>query len=93
MHTSLCGLNLIVDSDILAELDIPPSGIQEVAEEVPYPKLNIDTAGAVNGEVGRPDIMQYYQFQLYLRRRLNEIQKELYKESRWSFHLKCSVIP
>ena len=72
---------LTVCSDILAELDIPPSGIQEV-EDVPYPKGTMDQGDFVHGETDRPAVMIYYSFQLHMRKLLNDIQKELYQESK-----------
>jgi hypothetical protein len=75
---------LTVCSDILAELDIPPSGIQEV-EDVPYPKGTMDQGDFVHGETDRPAVMIYYSFQLHMRKLLNDIQKELYQESKSRF--------
>ena len=76
-------LRLTSDSDILAELDIPPSGIQEVQEVVPYPK-GPTAPGDLVGEAQTPDILLYYSAQLYMRKLLNDIQKELYQESKSS---------
>ena len=67
-------------SDILAELDIPPSGIQEV-NDVQYPKGALDQGDFFHGETDRPAVMIYYSFQLHMRKLLNDIQKELYQES------------
>jgi len=66
----------------LAELDIPPSGIQEVQQDVPYPKGTMDQGEFVHGDTGRPEVMVYYSFQLHMRKLLNDIQKELYQQSR-----------
>ena len=71
-----------MDSDILAELDIPPSGIHEVQGDVPYPEGTPDTTRLGNGEEPS-EIMTYYSAQLYLRKLLNDIQKELYQQSEW----------
>lgn len=77
-------MKLTTNSDILAELDIPPSGIQEVQDVVPYPKGTVDQGGFVNGEADSPEVMVYYSYQLYMRKLLNDIQKELYQESKYS---------
>ena len=78
-----------MDSDILAELDIPPSGIQEVQADVPYPKGTSDPGGLSSGEAETSEIMTYYSAQLYLRKLLNDIQKELYQESEFcnTYHM------
>jgi hypothetical protein len=60
---------------------MPPSGIQEV-EDVPYPKGTMDQGDFVYSETDRPAVMIYYSFQLHMRKLLNDIQKELYQESK-----------
>ena len=82
MRSFLWALKLTSTSDILAELDIPPSGIQEVQDVVPYPKGTMAPGGYIPGEVQPPEILLYYSAQLYLRKLLNDIQKELYQESK-----------
>lgn len=77
--------SLQLESDILAELDIPPSGIQEVQEDVPYPKGTMGQGEFVHGDTGRPEVMVYYSAQLYMRKLLNDIQKELYQEKDANF--------
>ncbi|KAL6714688.1 hypothetical protein ACLMJK_008113 [Lecanora helva] len=72
--------SLQLESDILAELDIPPSGIQEVQDVVPYPKATITQGPYMPGETQPPEIIVYYAAQLYVRKLLNDIQKELYQE-------------
>lgn len=84
---SRCGLKsriLVLNShsDILAELDIPPSGIQEVQDVVPYPRGTMTPGGYLPGAAQPPEILLYYSAQLYLRKLLNDIQKELYQESK-----------
>lgn len=69
------------NSDILAELDIPPSGIQEVQDAVQYPKITMAPSAPIDGETEPSEIMMYYAAQLHMRKLLNNIQKELYKES------------
>ena len=75
---------LTCNSDILAELDIPPSGIQEVQDVVPYPKGTMTPGGYLQGEAQPPEILIYYSAQLYMRKLLNDIQKELYQESKFA---------
>ena len=70
-------------SDILAELDIPPSGIQEVQQDVPYPKGTMHQGEFFHSDTDRPAVMVYYSFQLHMRKLLNDIQKELYQESEY----------
>lgn len=70
------------DSDILAELDIPPSGIQEVQHAVQYPQTTMAAGASINGESEPSEVMMYYAAQLHMRKLLNDIQKELYQESK-----------
>lgn len=77
--------SLQLESDILAELDIPPSGIQEVQQDVPYPKGTVGQGELVDGDTSRPEVMVYYSFQLHMRKLLNDIQKELYQEKDANF--------
>ena len=50
--------------------------------DVPYPKGTMDQGDFVHGETDRPAVMIYYSFQLHMRKLLNDIQKELYQESK-----------
>jgi hypothetical protein len=75
---------LIYVSDILAELDIPPSGIQEVQDAVQYPQTTMAPGAATNGESEPSEVMVYYAAQLHMRKLLNDIQKELYQESTYN---------
>jgi hypothetical protein len=66
-------------SDILAELDLPASGISrhETFDTVPLPKgVTLDVLPAL----GHQDtmLMVYYSAQVALRKTLNHIHKELY---------------
>lgn len=83
---------LIFGSDILAELDIPPSGIQEVQDAVQYPQTTMAPGSSSNGESEPSEIMVYYAAQLHMRKLLNNIQKELYQESRLNNHTTLSTI-
>lgn len=69
------------NSDILAELDIPPSGIQDVQDAVQYPTITMAPSTSIDGETEPSEIMMYYAAQLHMRKLLNNIQKELYQES------------
>ena len=72
-----------LESDILAELDLPRSGIQDI--ELEYPKgfseladfEHIDNQGYnVPGSVKK--MMSYYSFQIHIRNSLNSMQKDLH---------------
>jgi hypothetical protein len=72
-----------LESDILAELDLPRSGIQDM--ELEYPKgfseladfEHIDNQGVnVPGAVKK--MMSYYSFQIHIRNSLNSMQKDLH---------------
>lgn len=72
-----------LESDILAELDLPRSGIQDI--ELEYPKgfseladfEHIDNQGFnVPGAVQK--MMSYYSFQIHIRNSLNSMQKDLH---------------
>jgi len=72
-----------LESDILAELDLPRSGIQDM--ELEYPKgfseladfEHIDNQGVnVPGAVQK--MMSYYSFQIHIRNSLNSMQKDLH---------------
>lgn len=69
------------NSDILAELDIPPSGVQDVQDAVQYPTITMAPSTSIDGETEPSEIMMYYAAQLHMRKLLNNIQKELYQES------------
>lgn len=71
--------SLQLESDILAELDVPPSGIQSVTTPPEYPKSMADHPIAVYDDPGKAKVMTYYCFQLMMRKSLNDIQTELYK--------------
>ena len=74
--------HLTSGSDILAELDVPPSGIQSVLTPPEYPKSMADHPVTVYDDPSKAKVMTYYCFQLMMRKSLNDIQTELYSESR-----------
>lgn len=79
-------------SDILAELDVPPSGIQSVLSPPEYPKSMADHPVAVHDDPGKAKVMTYYCFQLMMRKSLNDIQTELYSKSRGDVFCQCPSI-
>ena len=79
------------NSDILAELDIPRSGIQDI-QDVAYPKGFVDQPSLFHAQNNKEKIMIYYSFQLYMRKTLNDIQRDLYQESMFRSRF-CSCVP
>ena len=67
---------LIGCSDILAELDLPRSGIQDI-RDVAYPNDYVEP-GAYDHWDSDKLIMGYYSGQIHIRNALNDIQKDLY---------------
>ncbi|KAL8736900.1 MAG: hypothetical protein Q9181_002218 [Wetmoreana brouardii] len=68
-----------LESDILAELDLPRSGIQDIILD--YPKGFMDdfgTADMPDSAIPNQTIMWYYSGQIHIRNMLNNIQRELY---------------
>lgn len=67
-----------LESDILVELDLPCSGIQEL-REVQYPTefIEPDKNNRV-WENSETQILAYYSGQIHIRNQLNDIQKNLY---------------
>ncbi|KAL9635607.1 MAG: hypothetical protein Q9204_002569 [Flavoplaca sp. TL-2023a] len=69
-----------LESDILAELDLPRSGIQNIGN-VEYPKGFMDDfekADMPDSAVPNQTMMWYYSGQIHIRNMLNDIQSELY---------------
>ncbi|ROV96468.1 hypothetical protein VSDG_05439 [Cytospora chrysosperma] len=63
-----------LESDILAELNLVPSGILQYENLLPYPNLPV-----MRSQLGFSDAVAYsYAAQLYLRKRLNKISGSLY---------------
>lgn len=69
-----------LEGDILAELDLPPSGIQNI--EMEYPKGFTELADFDNQGYNVPGavqkMMSYYSFQIHIRNSLNNMQKDLH---------------
>ncbi|KAE8397232.1 hypothetical protein BDV37DRAFT_292333 [Aspergillus pseudonomiae] len=81
-----------LESDILAELDLPASGISRSEARISLPKGRF-TLNLPN-EVSTPSttMMFYYSAQIYLRKVLNRVHTELYKVNKqghthWSSHI------
>ena len=74
---------LQLESDILAEVELPPSGITryESAQHLEIPTgVTLD-----NPESGdQEDILRFYSYQIQLRRTMNEVHSVLYKKSKQS---------
>ncbi|KAL8999803.1 MAG: hypothetical protein Q9169_001476 [Polycauliona sp. 2 TL-2023] len=69
-----------LESDILAELDLPRSGIQNIGT-VEYPKGFMDDfekADMPDSAMPNQTMMWYYSGQIHIRNMLNDIQSELY---------------
>ena len=66
---------LQLESDILAELRVPQTGILHYEEQMPYPNINLALQGYSNA------IMSSYSAQLYLRKQLNLIHELFYNPS------------
>ncbi|TKA83279.1 hypothetical protein B0A55_00792 [Friedmanniomyces simplex] len=75
---------LQLESDILAELPLPSSGIKEVEQMLLWPdKVPEDeTYNGLDTEVSKdkrdPNILMFYTSQMYLRTKLNQVHRELY---------------
>ena len=74
---------LQLESDILAELDLHPSGIQNIDPQnaIQLPQGVVEDAGDLTTESSEAPsdiLMRYYSFQLSLRKLLNEWQKFFY---------------
>ncbi|KAI4239086.1 MAG: hypothetical protein LQ349_000630 [Xanthoria aureola] len=68
-----------LESDILAELDLPRSGIQNITLD--YPKGFMDDfekANMPDSAIPNQTMMWYYSGQIHIRNMLNDIQSELY---------------
>ncbi|KAH0566193.1 hypothetical protein GP486_000407 [Trichoglossum hirsutum] len=77
---------LQLESDLLAELDLPPSGISRLEQTVPLPPC---TGKGVTDPAGNdPESLMwmYYLAQITLRKLLNRVHSELYKENKDSKH-------
>ncbi|KAJ3557526.1 hypothetical protein NPX13_g9907 [Xylaria arbuscula] len=68
---------LQLENDILAELPLPPSGILQYADKMPYPSSEIMTHQGIVDSV-----IESYFAQLFLGKQLNEIHILLYSQNR-----------
>ncbi|KAL8710852.1 MAG: hypothetical protein Q9220_004655 [cf. Caloplaca sp. 1 TL-2023] len=79
IHSACIACRFIVRDDILAELDLPRSGIQNIT--LAYPKGFMDDfekADMPDSAMPNQTIMWYYSGQIHIRNMLNDIQSELY---------------
>ena len=82
MTVSLLFCDLPLFSDILAEIDFPPSGIRKV-EDVKYPDGYFPDDEQVPVDLPpKSVVMQFYSYQLHLRQLLDWIQQEVYPPSK-----------
>ncbi|KAI1957722.1 hypothetical protein LOZ58_005472 [Ophidiomyces ophidiicola] len=75
---------LQLESDILAELDLPASGISRLEGRMEFPKAVF--AHSIPNELEAPDtlMMMYYSAQIHLRKVLNRVHTNLYKTEKTS---------
>jgi hypothetical protein len=70
---------LQLESDILAELRLPPSGIQSIENMLLMPPtVNEDTEEKNYSELNNNGVMLYYSAQMFLRKRLNQVHRFIY---------------
>ncbi|KAL9002148.1 MAG: hypothetical protein Q9188_004910 [Gyalolechia gomerana] len=68
-----------LESDILAELDLPRSGIQDISLDYPRGFMDdFEKADMPDSAIPFQTIMWYYSGQIHIRNMLNDIQSELY---------------
>ena len=77
---------LQLESDILAELPLPSSGIQRVEQNLLYPhQVNQDEAyNELDASATRDEnnnILLFYSAQMFLRRKLNQVHQEIYGDA------------
>jgi ribosomal protein S15P/S13E len=73
LHTRAIIAWLTSDSDILAELQLPQSGILQFESHMPYPSVEFARSHNIPSEVA-----EGYIAQLYLRKQLNKVHNLLY---------------
>lgn len=81
---------LIIPSDILAELDLPRSGIDGI-EGVEYPNGFVEQADFEN-DVNSETKMFYYSGQIHIRGILNDIQAGLHPAKEGTLYIPTSDI-
>lgn len=69
--------DVFLHSDILAELDLPPSGISRLEDSMPLPSM-IESSDPVTND--KDEMYLYYLSQIALRKLLNRAHTTLYKE-------------
>lgn len=79
---------LTARSDILAELDLPQSGIQKV-HGIDYPKGFVQQADFVQSDTPATKMMMYYSGQIHIRGILNHIQSNLHRPGSVSSLVRC----
>ncbi|TGZ81366.1 hypothetical protein EX30DRAFT_348572 [Ascodesmis nigricans] len=72
---------LQLESDILAELDLPPSGISRLEDTLPLPLGLSKPVTSTEVSPDNPLIWLYYLAQIALRKLLNRVHTALYKQS------------
>lgn len=70
-------MTLTDGSDILAELDLPQSGVQRV-NGMDYPKGFVEQANFMSSNSPATKIMLFYSGQIHVRGILNNIQQDLH---------------
>jgi hypothetical protein len=65
-------------SDVVAELDVPRSGILSLESVIPWPNL----AAAVGNQEMTEREIHYYSAQVFIRKKLNFLHREYYDPSK-----------
>ena len=81
---------LQLESDILAEVELPPSGITRYEGRQHREMPNDVTLEEIRDISGKEDIVRFYSYQIQLRRTMNDIHSMLYKKS--GINNKASVL-
>lgn len=71
---------LQLESDILAEVDLPPSGITRYESTQHLEMPTGVTLESIPESGGQEDILRFYSYQIQLRRTINEVHSGLYKQ-------------
>ena len=87
---------LQLESDILAELDLPASGISRSESRVNLPRGRYTLSGLNNLSESDTMMMFFYSAQIHLRKVLNRVHTDLYKvekqgETRWSSNVQKAL--
>ncbi|CUS09213.1 unnamed protein product [Tuber aestivum] len=73
---------LQLESDILAELDLPPSGISRLEDSMPLPSGITDSSSTEGTDEDNSLMWMYYLAQIALRKLLNRAHTSLYKRDK-----------